>query len=62
MHRAAARARRDAGAGVLLISEDLDEILLLSDRIGVMSRGRIVAEFDAPADRQAIGRAMVGHG
>jgi len=54
-------AARDRGAGVLLISEDLDEILTLSDRIGVMTRGRIVAEFDRPADRQAIGRAMVGH-
>jgi len=56
------RAARDRGAGVILISEDLDEILLLSDRIGVMNRGNIVAEFDAPADRQAIGKAMVGHG
>jgi hypothetical protein len=26
-----------------------------------MTRGRIVAEFDRPADRQEIGRAMVGH-
>lgn len=54
----AARAR---GAAVLLISEDLDEVLQLSDRIGVMSRGRIVAEFEAPADRQAVGQAMVDH-
>ena len=53
---------RNDGAGVLLISEDLDEVMLLSDRVGVMSRGRIVAEFDMPADRDAIGRAMVGHG
>jgi len=56
------RAARDQGAGVILISEDLDEILLLADRIGVMSRGAIVAEFEAPADRQDIGKAMVGHG
>jgi simple sugar transport system ATP-binding protein len=55
------RAARDRGAGILLISEDLDEITLLSDRIGVMNRGTIVAEFDAPADRDAIGKAMVGH-
>jgi general nucleoside transport system ATP-binding protein len=54
-------AARDRSAGVLLISEDLDEILTLSDRIGVMTRGRIVAEFARPADRQAIGRAMVDH-
>jgi general nucleoside transport system ATP-binding protein len=54
-------AARDRGAAVVLISEDLDEILALSDRIGVMTRGRVVAEFDRPADRQAIGRAMVDH-
>ncbi len=56
------RAARDAGAAVLLISEDLDEVMSLSDRIGVMAGGRIVAEFDPAADRQAIGRAMVHHG
>jgi general nucleoside transport system ATP-binding protein len=54
-------AARDRGAAVVLISEDLDEVLALSDRIGVMTRGRIAAEFERPADRQAIGRAMVGH-
>jgi ABC-type uncharacterized transport system ATPase subunit len=54
-------AARDNGVAVVLVSEDLDEILSLSDRIGVMAAGQIVAEFDAPADRQAIGRAMVGH-
>ena len=54
-------AARDAGSAVVLISEDLDEVLSLSDRIGVMTRGRIVAEFDRPADRQAVGRAMVDH-
>lgn len=53
---------RDEGAAIVLISEDLDEILLLSDRIGVMNSGTIVAEFDAPADRHAIGKAMVDHG
>lgn len=52
---------RDAGAAVLLISEDLDEIMLMSDRIGVMTRGRIVQEFEAPADRQLLGKAMVHH-
>ena len=54
-------AARDGGAAVLLISEDLDEVLSLADRIGVMVRGRIVAEFPQPADRQAIGQAMVDH-
>ncbi|HEX4328933.1 MAG TPA: ABC transporter ATP-binding protein [Burkholderiales bacterium] len=54
-------AARDAGAAVLLISEDLDEVMSLADRIGVMVRGRIVAEFPQPASRQAIGQAMVDH-
>lgn len=54
-------AARDGGAAVVLISEDLDEIMLLSDRIGVLSRGRIVCEFTSSADRQAIGQAMTGH-
>jgi len=55
-------AAREHGAAIVLISEDLDEVLSLSDRIGVMSRGAIVGEFGRPADRQAIGRAMVDHG
>ena len=55
------RAAREAGAAVLVISEDLDEVLALADRIGVMSGGRIVAEFDRPADRRAISSAMVSH-
>lgn len=55
------RAARDAGAAVLVVSEDLDEVLTLADRIGVMNSGRIVAEFEHPADRQAIGKAMVSH-
>jgi ABC-type uncharacterized transport system ATPase subunit len=44
----AARARllaaRDAGAGILLISEDLDELFALSDRLVVLFRGRTVGE------------------
>ncbi|KAF1022873.1 MAG: Ribose import ATP-binding protein RbsA [Paracidovorax wautersii] len=55
------RAAREAGAGVLLISEDLDEVLALADRVGVIVRGRVVAEFDAPASRQDVGQAMVAH-
>jgi simple sugar transport system ATP-binding protein len=54
-------AAREAGAAVLLISDDLDEVMSLSDRLGVINRGRIVAEFAAPMDRQRIGQAMVGH-
>jgi simple sugar transport system ATP-binding protein len=39
------RATADAGVAVLLISSELEEILLLSDRIAVISRGRIVGEM-----------------
>jgi simple sugar transport system ATP-binding protein len=42
-------AARDAGDAVLLISEDLDEIFALADRIAVINRGRIV-EMRAKAD------------
>ncbi len=53
---------RDAGAAVLLISEDLDELSTLADRLLVMHAGRIVAEFDpVTAERHAIGEAMIGH-
>jgi general nucleoside transport system ATP-binding protein len=44
IHRRIVRARDD-GAGVLLISAELDEILALSDRILVMFEGKIVGEF-----------------
>ena len=53
---------RNAGAAVLLISEDLDEILELSDRIVVMSEGRLVYETPAAtAEASTIGRNMAGH-
>jgi ABC-type uncharacterized transport system ATPase subunit len=48
------------GAGVLLISEDLDEVLEVSGRIVVLDQGKIVAEIPrAQFDRQHIGRLMV---
>jgi ABC-type glutathione transport system ATPase component len=52
-------AARNRGAAVLLVSEDLDELLQLSDRIVVMSEGVFVHECDA-AQRHDIGRAMGG--
>ena len=52
---------RQRGAGVLLISEDLDELLELSDRIVVMSEGHIVFETpSATANRQQLGAHMGG--
>ena len=54
-------APRAGGAAVLLVSEDLDELLELSDRIAVMSEGRIVFETPAAsADRKTIGAHMGG--
>ncbi len=55
--RARLRAARDAGCAVLLLSEDLDEVLELADRVLVMTDGRIVFETPAHgADRTRIGR------
>ena len=56
-------AVRNQGGAVLLISEDLDELLRLADRIVVISEGRIVHECDADqADRHVLGAHMAGHG
>jgi len=55
-------AARNGGAAVLLISEDLDEILELADRILVMSEGKIV--YETPGDKAdvgVIGQHMAGH-
>ncbi len=56
-------ALRDRGAAVFLVSAELDEIMSLADRIGVMYRGRIVGEFDgATATRDELGYLMAtGH-
>ena len=52
-------ALRDAGVGVLLVSAELDEILSLSDRIGVLYRGRLVGTFDAAdTSREQLGYLM----
>ncbi len=55
------RGVRDQGGAVLLISEDLDELLELADRIVVMSEGRVVFETPgATANRQTLGAHMGG--
>ncbi len=54
-------AARDAGAAVLLISDDLDEVMALGDRIAVMHAGRLSATRPAPRwTREALGLAMAG--
>ena len=60
IHNRILQVRNNNGA-VLLLSEDLDELLELSDRIVVMSEGRIVFETPAKsADRQVLGAHMGG--
>ena len=62
VHRLLAQSAGD-GVGVLLISEDLDEVLDLSDRIAVMYRGRVVGVVDRDdADVDRIGLMMAGVG
>jgi simple sugar transport system ATP-binding protein len=52
---------RDNGTGILLVSSELDEVLSLADRIGVVYRGRLVAMFEQKeADRDRIGLLMAG--
>lgn len=54
--------QRNKGAAILLISEDLDEILELSDRVAVMSEGQITYQAAiGDTDRTTIGAHMAGH-
>ena len=53
--------QRALGTAILLISEDLDEIMALSDRIAVIYEGNIIDILDRPsATREAIGLLMAG--
>jgi simple sugar transport system ATP-binding protein len=53
-------AFRDRGGVVLLVSEDLDELIMLSDRIVVLYDGRIAGEVGQGADADRVGRLMLG--
>lgn len=56
-------AARKQGRAVLLISEDLDELFALSDRIAVLAHGRLAGVVDAATtDRQTLGELMTGGG
>jgi general nucleoside transport system ATP-binding protein len=62
IHRQAI-TRRDSGVAILLVSAELDEVLEMSDRIGVMFRGQLVAVLDGPAaDRDEVGLLMATGG
>ncbi len=54
-------SQRDAGAAVLLVSAELDEIMALSDRIVVMYKGSVVATVNADSvTREQVGLLMAG--
>ena len=54
-------AQRDLGAGVLLVSSEIDEVTQIADRVLVISSGAIVAEFSDHRPTEAeVGRAMLG--
>jgi general nucleoside transport system ATP-binding protein len=61
IHNALVEAR-NRGVAVLLVSEDLDELLALSDRILVISEGQLVYESPTDqADVHDLGHRMAGH-
>jgi simple sugar transport system ATP-binding protein len=55
-------ARSGEGPGIVLLSTDLDEVLALSDRVLVMSRGRLVAVPGDRVSRETVGAAMLAGG
>jgi simple sugar transport system ATP-binding protein len=56
-------ARRRDGAAILLFSEDLEELLSLSDRLVVLYEGRVVGRMAASeADPEGLGMLMAGRG
>ena len=60
IHRQIVRMR-DAGAGILLVSSELDEVLSLADRVAVMFEGQIIDILPgAEADRDTVGLRMAG--
>ena len=52
---------RDAGSAIVLISEDLDELLQVCDRIAVLTHGKVAGELPtSEADRGTLGHLMAG--
>lgn len=55
--------RRTAGAAILLVSEDLDELLALADRLVVFYEGRVVGAMPAASvDLERLSMLMAGRG
>jgi simple sugar transport system ATP-binding protein len=59
VHERLRRAARDDGLGVLFHSTDLDEVLLLADRVAAMVAGRWLW-VDEPVTRERVGALMLG--
>jgi simple sugar transport system ATP-binding protein len=56
-------AQRDNGTAVMIVSEDLDEIMTICDRVLVMYEGRVIGSADPRVDtREDIGMMMAGVG
>ncbi|GHJ50340.1 ABC transporter [Catellatospora sp. TT07R-123] len=53
-------AERDRGAGVLVVSSELDEVVALADRVAVMYRGRVLAVVSPDTPRETLGLLMAG--
>jgi simple sugar transport system ATP-binding protein len=52
---------RESGVGILLISEDLDELFMLSDRLIILYKGKIAGEFKPEeTDIYEVGHMMTG--
>ncbi len=52
--------RRATGAAIVLVSEDIDELQQVADRIAVLHAGRLEGICPADTDRSEIGRMMIG--
>ncbi len=52
---------KSSGSGIIYVSEDLDELMLISDRIAVMYKGRLVGSLPRDKfDKYEIGKLMAG--
>jgi len=60
VHRRLRAAARDQGLGVLFYSTDLDEVLAVADRIGVMVNGTWLWVPDEARNREQVGAMMLG--
>jgi simple sugar transport system ATP-binding protein len=55
------REQRARGAAILLISTELDEVLAIADRVGVLYEGELVGIVPPDTSREELGLMMGGH-